>query len=67
MAADARIQADAVDDLPGVQALALGVGVQLVEVGHTQRQIGVGKQLDGLGLGKAHEQRVDVFLDGTLL
>ena len=67
VAADARIQADAVDDLPGVQALALGVGVQLVEVGHTQRQIGVGKQLDGLGLGKAHEQRVDVFLDGTFL
>ena len=67
MAANARIQADAVDDLPGVQALALGVGVQLVEVGHTQRQIGVGKQLDGLGLGKAHEQRVDVFLDGTFL
>ena len=50
-----------------VQALRLGVGVELVEVGDAQCQIRVGEQLDGLGLGEAHEQRVDVLLDGPLL
>ena len=67
MAADTRVKADTVDDLLGIQTLALGVGVQLIEVRHAQRQIGVGKQLDSLGLGEAHEQRVDVFLDSSLL
>ena len=67
MAADTRVKADTVDDLLGIQALALGVGVQLIEVRHAQRQIGVGKQLDSLGLGEAHEQRVDVLLDSSLL
>ena len=67
VAADARVQADAVDDLFGVKAFHLGVGVQLVKKAHAQRQVGVGEQLDGLGLGKAHIQRVDVLLDGPLL
>ena len=58
VAADARLQADAVDDVAGVEAADLAVGVELVEVGHAQRQVGVGEQLDGLGLGGAqHELR----------
>ena len=67
MRADARVEAHAVDDLARVQALRLGVGVELVEVGDAQCQIRVGEQLHGLGLGEAHEQRVDVLLDGPLL
>ena len=67
MAADARIEADAIDNLLGIQALHLGIGVQLVEIGHAQRQIGVGKKLHGLGLGEAHDQRWDVLLDSALL
>ena len=67
MAADARVEAYAINDLLSVQSFALGVGVQLIEVGHAQRQISVSKQLDGLGLGEAHEQRVDVLLDSSLL
>ena len=67
VAADTRVKADTVDDLLGIETLALGVGVQLIEVRHAQRQIGVGKQLDSLGLGEAHEQRVDVFLDSPFL
>lgn len=67
MGADARVEAHAVDDLAGIQALGLGVGVELVEVGDAQCQIRVGEQLDGFGLGEAHEQRVNVLLDGTLL
>ena len=37
MAADARVQADTVDDIAGVQSAHLGVGVQLVKIGHAQR------------------------------
>lgn len=65
--ADARIQAYAVDDLAGVEPFGLRVGIELVEVGDAQREVGVGEQLHGLGLGEAHQQRVDVLFDGTLL
>ena len=58
VAADARLQAHAVDYVAGVEAADLAVGVELVEVGHAQRQVGVGEELDGLGLGGAqHELR----------
>ena len=58
MAADARLQAHAIDDVAGVEAADLAVGVELVEVGHAQRQVGVGEELDGLGLsGAQHELR----------
>ena len=67
MAADTRIKANAVNNLLGVQPLALCIGVQLIEVSNTQSQIGIGEQLDGLCFGEAHEQRVDIFLNGTFL
>ena len=58
VAADARLQADTVDDVAGIEAADLAVGVELVEVGHAQRQVGVGEELYGLGLGGAqHELR----------
>ena len=50
---DARVEADTSDDLPCVQALHLGVGIQLVKVGHAQGQVGIGEQLDGFGFGEA--------------
>ena len=46
---DARLQADAVDDVAGVEAADLAVGVKLIEVGYAKSQVGVGEQLDGLG------------------
>ena len=67
MAADARVKAYAVNDLLRVQTLTLRIGIQLVKVGNAQRQIGVGEQLDSLGLGKAHEEGINVLLDGPLL
>ena len=67
MAADARVKAYAVNDLLRVQALTLRIGIQLVKVGNAQRQISVGEQLDSLGLGKAHEEGINVLLDGPLL
>jgi hypothetical protein len=44
-----------------------GIGVQLVEVGDTHGQIGVGEQLDRLRFGGIGEQGVDVLLHRTLL
>src|SRR5690606_37782913 len=38
--ANTRIQANAFDDLAGVQAMGFGIGVQLVEVGHAHGEIG---------------------------
>ena len=61
MAADARLQAHAVDYVAGVEAADLAVGVELVEVGHAQRQVGVGEELDGLGLGGAQNELRDAL------
>ena len=60
MAADARVKTYAVNDLLRAQALALRVGIQLIEIGNAQRQIGVGEQLDGLGSVKPMK-RVSMF------
>ena len=65
--ADARVEADAVDDLLGVEALRLGVGVELVEVGHAEREVGVCEELDGLGFGEAHEEGADAGFDRAFL
>ena len=64
VAADARLQAHAVDDVAGVEAADLAVGVELVEVGHAQRQVGVGEELHGLGLGGAQHELRDA--DGAI-
>ena len=67
MAADTRIKANTVNDLFGIQTLALRVGVQLVEVSHAQCKIGVSKQFNCFCLGEAHKQCVDVFLNRAFL
>ena len=61
-----RVEAHPVYDGAGVQALDLGVGVQLVEVAHPESEVRVGEELDGLGLLQPHEQRGDVLLNGPL-
>ena len=43
VAANTRIEADSVNNLLGVQTLALCISVQLVEVSHTQGQICIGE------------------------
>ena len=63
----AGVQAHAIDDLAAVQPVAGGIGVQLVKKRHAHGQIGVGKELDGLGLGAACEQHLYVLLDCTFL
>ena len=67
MSTDTRIKADTIDNLLGVQALHLCIGIQFIEVANTQSQIGISKQFDRFCLGKAHEQRINVFLDCTFL
>lgn len=64
--ADAGVETDPVDDGAGVKALHLGVGVQLVEVADTEGKVGVGEELHGLGLGRAHKEDRHVLLDGSL-
>ena len=59
VAADARLQAHAVDDVAGVEAADLAVGVELVEVGHAKRQVGVGEEFDGLRLGGSQDELRD--------
>ena len=61
VAADSRLQAHAVDDVAGVEASHLAVGVELVEVGHAQSEVGVGEQLHGLGLGGAQHELGDAL------
>lgn len=58
---DARLQAHAVDDVAGVEAADLAVGVELVEVGDAQRQVRIGEELDGLGLGGAQYELRDAL------
>ncbi len=64
--ADPRVEADAVDDLPAVEAAGEGEGVELVEVGDPHREVGVGEELDRLGLGGLGEEHGDVVGVGAL-
>ena len=54
MRADARIESHAVDYGLRVKPLDLGIGVQFIEIAHTQREIGVGEQLHCLRLLHTH-------------
>ena len=65
--ADARIEADPVDDVLARQTFDLRVSVQLVEIAHAQGEIRVGEELHRLSLRCAHEKGGDILLDGTLL
>ena len=67
MGPNAWIKAYSVDNLLSVQALYLGIGIQRVEDREMQRQIGVGKELDRLSLGEAHEPGLIILLHGALL
>ena len=48
MRADAQVQAHSVYDGLGVQTLHLSICVQLVEIAHAQREVGVGKEFNCL-------------------
>ncbi len=67
MITNTRIQTYTLNNLPGVQTKAFCITIQLVKVGHAQRQIGVGKQLDRLGFGGVSKQRRNVLLQSPFL
>ena len=54
--ADARVEANSVDDRLCIQTARFGIGVKLVEIGYAQREIGIGKQLDRLRFGGVDDQ-----------
>ena len=53
MTADAGFKAHALDDLGSIKPARAGIGVQLVEVSHAQRQIRVAEELHRLGPSSA--------------
>ena len=59
--ADARVEGDTVDDVFGVETFGLGVGVELVEVGDAEGEVGVGEEFDSFGFGAIHENDGGVF------
>ena len=67
MGADSGIQAHALDDLACIEAVELGIGVEFVEEGHTQGQIGIGKELDGLSLCGMDNERGHIVFKGAFL
>ena len=67
MRPDSGIQADAFNDLPGIQAAHLRVGIQLVEKADAQRQIGICKKLHRLRFRGMGDQRRDILLNGAFL
>ena len=60
--ADSRIKTDALDYGTGIKTLYFGIRVKLVEVAHTQCQVGIGKELYGLSFLQPHEQGIDIRL-----
>ena len=64
---DTRVQAHAPDDGGRVKTLHLRVGVELVEVAHTQGEVRVGEELHSLSLGQPHVKGLDVLLQRALL
>ena len=61
------VETHAVDDLLGVEAFHLGVGVELVEVADAKSEVSIGEKFHGLGFGGAHEEGIDVGFERALL
>ena len=56
MVADARVVADAFDDLAAVEIPRQGIAVEFIKEGDAHREVGIGKELDRLGLARAGQQ-----------
>ena len=64
---DPRVEAHALDYCIGIQSFHLRIGVELVEVAHTQGEVRVGEQLHRLSLGQPHVKGFDILLQRALL
>ena len=59
---DTGVETYSGDDGLRVETLDLGIGVEFIEIANTQGEIGVGKELHGLGLGHAHQETRDTLV-----
>ena len=64
---NSRIQTDALNDGPGVEAFHLCISVQFVEEADAQGQVSIGEELHGFRLGGTHEEHRHIFLYGAVL
>ena len=65
MSANARIETDALDDLPGIEPARQRIAVEFVKEGDAHGEIGVGEQFDRLGfLGIGKQHRNIIFQRG---
>ena len=64
---DTWIEADPLNDGSSVQSLDLRIGIQLIEVGNAQGQVGIHEQLGSLCLRVTHEQRLYRLFDRPAL
>ena len=67
MRTDARVKANAVDNVLRIQSLHFRIGIQFIEVRHTECKVCIGKQLDRFCFGKAHKQSVNILFNCALL
>ena len=64
---DPGVQAHAVNDFPGVEALHFRIGIKFIEVGHPHGEVSIGEELHRFRLGESHEPGGDIVLDGPFL
>ncbi len=67
MITDTGIEAYTLDDLPGIQVSDFGIGIQFVEVGYTQSQECIRKELDGFCFRRSCQQDFHILLQGSFL
>ena len=62
---DTRIESDTLNNGLGIQSFHLGIGVEFVEIAHTQGEVGIGEELHGLSFFHAHEENGNILFNGT--
>ena len=67
MGANSWVKTYAINDCLSIESLYLCVCIQLIEVAYSECQIGIGEEFDCLCFLHAHEESINVFLDGTFL
>ena len=64
---DTRVEADALNYRASVHSLHLGVGIEFVEIRHTQCKIRVREEFHCLSFFHSHKEGVDIFLYRSLM
>ena len=67
MCANTWVKAYTFNDSLGIKTFDFCICIKLVEVTHSQSQIGIGKELNSFSFLHAHKECIDILLDGTFL